>query len=166
MSIHRAPPATRSIRAETAGSSGAALGPNQRGKAGCTAASIARRARCRLTPFRGGCDTSHAMAAREYTVRPYNQRMANSVARRAHLADEGGVAVAFTFNNLATMLVLGAIEDVASYIPVFGGIADLAISIFGFYFRRIVLVTGQNVYVFRDLPFHYPGKVLLKKERG
>src|ERR1700693_5987830 len=32
MSAHPAPRATRSIRAETAGSSGLALGPNQRGK--------------------------------------------------------------------------------------------------------------------------------------
>lgn len=106
------------------------------------------------------------MASRQYTVRPYNQRMAKRVARRAHVDNEGAVAVAFTFNNLATMLVIGAIEDVASYIPVFGAIADLAISVLGFYFRRIVLVTGQNVYVFRDLPFHYPGKVLLKEQRG
>src|SRR5690242_21570838 len=34
MSAHPAPRATRSIRAETAGSSGLARGPNQRGKAG------------------------------------------------------------------------------------------------------------------------------------
>src|SRR5207253_9903653 len=34
MSAHPAPRAMRSIRAETAGSSGLALGPNQRGKAG------------------------------------------------------------------------------------------------------------------------------------
>ena len=34
MSAHPAPRATRAIRAETAGSSGLALGPNQRGKAG------------------------------------------------------------------------------------------------------------------------------------
>src|SRR5205823_13419972 len=34
MSAHPAPGATRSIRAETAGSSSLALGPNQRGKAG------------------------------------------------------------------------------------------------------------------------------------
>src|SRR3954467_12809521 len=34
MSAHPAPPATRAIRAETAGSSGLALGPNQRGKGG------------------------------------------------------------------------------------------------------------------------------------
>src|SRR6478609_2265391 len=34
MSAHPAPRATRAIRVETAGSSGLALGPNQRGKAG------------------------------------------------------------------------------------------------------------------------------------
>src|SRR4051812_11215035 len=34
MSAHPAPRATREIRAETAGSSGLALGPNQRGKGG------------------------------------------------------------------------------------------------------------------------------------
>src|SRR5438876_11285658 len=34
MSAHPAPRATRAIRAETAGSSALALGPNQRGKAG------------------------------------------------------------------------------------------------------------------------------------
>src|SRR5215208_4980538 len=34
MSAHPAPHATRAIRAETAGSSSLALGPNQRGKAG------------------------------------------------------------------------------------------------------------------------------------
>jgi hypothetical protein len=34
MSAHPAPRATRAIRAETAGSSGLALGPNQRGKGG------------------------------------------------------------------------------------------------------------------------------------
>src|SRR5271169_5896652 len=34
MPAHPAPRATRAIRAETAGSSGLALGPNQRGKAG------------------------------------------------------------------------------------------------------------------------------------
>ncbi|GCE07945.1 hypothetical protein KDAU_52740 [Dictyobacter aurantiacus] len=34
MSAHLAPRATRAIKAETAGSSGLALGPNQRGKGG------------------------------------------------------------------------------------------------------------------------------------
>lgn len=105
------------------------------------------------------------MITREITIRPYNQRMAKRIARRAHV-DEDGVAVAFTFNNLATMLILGAIEDVAGYIPVVGGLVELAFGIVGFYFHRIVLVTEQNVYVFRDWPFHYPGKLLMKADRG
>jgi hypothetical protein len=104
--------------------------------------------------------------ARQYSVRPYNQRMATRIARRAHVDDEGGVAVAFTFNNLATMVTFGLIEDVASYVPVVGSLADLAFSIIGFYFHRIVLVTDKNVYVFRDWPFHFPGKLLMKQERG
>jgi hypothetical protein len=104
-------------------------------------------------------------AARRYRVRLYNQRMAKRVARRAHVGEEG-VAVAFTFNNLATMIVLGLIEDAARFVPVFGALAELALSILGFYFRRIVLVTDQNVYVFRDWPFHYPGKLLMRQERG
>lgn len=104
--------------------------------------------------------------ARQYTVRPYNQRMARRVARRAHVDGEGAVAVAFTFNNLATMLILGVIEEAVKFVPVIGALVDLAFSVLGFYFRRIVLVTGQNVYVFRDWPFHYPGKLLMKHERG
>jgi hypothetical protein len=105
-------------------------------------------------------------AVRQYTVRPYNQRMAKRVARRAHVDGEGAVAVAFTFNNLATMLILGVVEDATRFIPGIGGLVDLALSILGFYFHRIVLVTNQNVYVFRDWPFHYPGKLLMKSERG
>jgi hypothetical protein len=92
--------------------------------------------------------------------------MAKRVARRAHVDGEGAVAVAFTFNNLATMIVLGLVEDAARFIPVVGELAELAISVLGFYFHRIVLVTGQNVYVYRDWPFHYPGKLLMKLERG
>lgn len=104
-------------------------------------------------------------AERQYTVRPYNRRMANRVARRAHV-DEDAVAVAFTYNNLATMVVIGLIEDVARFLPFIGGFVALALSILGFYFHRIVLVTDQNVYVFRDWPFHYPGKRLMKAARG
>lgn len=104
--------------------------------------------------------------ARQYRVRPYNQRMAKRVARRAHVDGEGAVAVAFTFNNLATMLILGVIEDAARFVPAIGELLDLAFSILGFYFHRIVLVTEQNVYVFRDWPFHIPGKLLMKQERG
>jgi hypothetical protein len=103
---------------------------------------------------------------RQYTVRPYNQRMAKRVARRAHVDGDGAVAVAFTFNNLATMLILGVVEEATRFIPGIGGLVDFALSILGFYFHRIVLVTEQNVYVFRDWPFHIPGKLLLKSERG
>ena len=106
------------------------------------------------------------LGARQYTVRPYNQRMARRVARRAHVEGEGAAAVAFTFNNLATMIVFGALEDAARFVPVIGPLADLAFSLLGFYFHRIVLVTGQNVYVFRDWPFHYPGKLLMQHGRG
>ena len=103
---------------------------------------------------------------RQYTVRPYNQRMARRVARRAHIDGEGAVAVAFTFNNLATMLIFGVIEDGLRFVPIIGPFADLAFSLLGFYFHRIVLVTDQNVYVLRDWPLHYPGKLLMKQERG
>jgi hypothetical protein len=105
-------------------------------------------------------------AARQYTVRPYNQRMAKRVARRAHVDGEGAVAVAFTFNNLPTMIVFGLIEDALRFVPLIGSFVALALSIVGFYFHRIVLVTDQNVYVFRDWPFHHPGKLLMKAERG
>ncbi len=105
-------------------------------------------------------------AGRPYTVRPYNQRMARRVARRAHVDGEGAVAVAFTFNNLATTVILSVIVDVLKYVPIIGTYLDLAVSILAFYFHRIVLVTDQNVYVFRDWPLHFPGKLLMKQERG
>jgi hypothetical protein len=92
-------------------------------------------------------------------VRKYNQRMAQRMARRAHV-NEQGVAVCFAFNNLLTSLLIGVVEDVARYIPSVGSVIDLAISILTFYFHRIVLVTDQNVYVYRDWPFHFPGKQL------
>jgi hypothetical protein len=92
-------------------------------------------------------------------VRRYNQRMARRIAKRAHV-DEQGVAVCFAFNNLLTSLLIGVVEDVARYIPSIGGVIELAISVLTFYFHRIVLVTDQNVYVYRDWPFHFPGKQL------
>ncbi|HUB69424.1 MAG TPA: hypothetical protein VL984_03295 [Acidimicrobiales bacterium] len=103
---------------------------------------------------------------RQYAVRSYNQRMARRVARRAHVDGEGAAAVAFTFNNLATMTVFGMVEDTARFVPVIGPLVDLAFSIVGFYFHRIVLVTDQKVYVFRDWPLHYPGKLLMTHGRG
>jgi hypothetical protein len=105
-------------------------------------------------------------AIRPYTVRPYNQRMARRMARRAHIQGEGAVAVAFTFNNLATTVILGVIVDIVKFVPIVGGYVDLAISIVAFYFHRIVLVTDENVYVFRDWPLHFPGKLLMKHQRG
>lgn len=103
---------------------------------------------------------------RQYMVRAYNQRMAGRVARRAHVDGEGAVAVAFTFNNLATMIIFGVIRDAVKFVPIIGPLVDLAFSIVGFYFHRVVLVTDQNVYVFRDWPLHYPGRLLMKHGRG
>ena len=92
--------------------------------------------------------------------------MARRVARRAHVDGEGAVAVAFAYNNLATMITIGVIEDVLRLVPVLGAYVELAFSLFAFYFRRIVLVTDQNVLVFRDWPFHFPGKRLMTERRG
>jgi hypothetical protein len=93
------------------------------------------------------------------SVRKYNQRMAQRMARRAHV-DEQGVAVCFAYNNLLTSVLIGVVEDVVRYVPTVGELLEMAISILTFYFHRIVLVTDQNVYVYRDWPFHFPGKRL------
>jgi hypothetical protein len=92
-------------------------------------------------------------------VRKYNQRMAQRVAKRAHV-NEQGVAVCFAFNNLLTSLLIGVVEDVARFVPTIGSVIELAIGLLTFYFHRIVLVTDQNVYVYRDWPLHIPGKQL------
>ena len=92
-------------------------------------------------------------------VRKYNVRMAKRMARRAHL-DEQGVAVCFAFNSLLATVLIGTVEDVVRYLPSVGDLIEMAISILTFYFHRIVLVTDQNVYVYRDWPFHFPGKQL------
>jgi hypothetical protein len=107
----------------------------------------------------------HIPQERRYQIRRYNQRMAQRVARRADL-DEHAVAVAFTFNNLFTALVLGTVEGVAQFIPTVGSLLELTISVLGFYFHRIVLVTDSNVYVYRDWPFHIPGELLASYQRG
>ncbi len=109
---------------------------------------------------------TYAMASqRQVQVTRYNQRMANRVARRAHLS-EPAVAVAFTYNNLATMLTFGVVEDIAKLIPTFGELLETALSLFSFYFHRILIVTDRRVYVYRDWPFHYPGKRLAVYDRG
>ena len=92
-------------------------------------------------------------------VRKYNQRMAQRVAKRTHV-NQQGVAVCFAYNNLLTSLLIGLVEDVARFVPTVGSVLDLAISLLTFYFHRIVLVTDQSVYVYRDWPFHIPGKQL------
>ena len=103
--------------------------------------------------------------ARNVSVTRYNQRMAKRITRRAHL-DEPAVAVAFTFNNLLTMVVFGFLEDVVRFVPAVGDLLETAISLVSFYFHRIVLVTDQHVYVLRDWPLHFPGKRLATFERG
>ena len=97
-------------------------------------------------------------------VRKYNQRMAQRMAKRAHV-NEQGVAVCFAYNNLLTSLLIGVVEDVARLVPSVGSLIELVISILTFYFHRIVLVTDQNVYVYRDWPFHFPGKQLAAYSR-
>jgi hypothetical protein len=97
-------------------------------------------------------------------VRKYNQRMAQRMARRAGVGEQG-VAVCFAYNNLATSVVIGVLEDVTRFIPTVGGLIELLISVLTFYFHRIVLVTDQNVYVFRDWPFHIPGQQLAAYSR-
>ena len=92
-------------------------------------------------------------------VRKYNQRMAQRMARRARI-DEQGVAVCFAYNNLITTLLIGTVEDIVRYLPSVGDVIEMAIGVLTFYFHRIVLVTDRNVYVYRDLPFHIPGKRL------
>jgi hypothetical protein len=92
-------------------------------------------------------------------VRRYNQRMARRVAKRAHV-NEQAVAVCFAYNNLLTCVLLGVVEDVVQFVPTVGSLIELLIGLLTFYFHRIVLVTDQHVYVYRDWPFHFPGKQL------
>lgn len=107
----------------------------------------------------GGPGQAPQAAQSALPVRKYNQRMAQRMAKRAKVGEEG-VAVAFAYNNLATAVTVGVIEDIARLIPSVGDLIEMAISIATFYFHRIVLVTDQNVYVFRDWPFHIPGERL------
>jgi hypothetical protein len=97
-------------------------------------------------------------------VRKYNQRMAQRMAKRAHV-NEQGVAVCFAYNNLLTTVLIGTVEDIVQFVPTVGDLIELAISILTFYFHRIVLVTDHNVYVYRDWPFHFPGKQLAAYSR-
>lgn len=79
--------------------------------------------------------------------------------------DEQGVAVCFAFNNLLTTMIIGVVEDVAGFVPTIGSLLETAVGVLTFYFHRIVLVTDQGVYVFRDWPFHIPGRRLAAYSR-
>lgn len=50
------------------------------------------------------------------------------MARRAHLS-ETAVAVAFTYDNLATMCIFGFVEDVARVVPTFGDLLEMLVSL-------------------------------------
>ena len=56
-------------------------------------------------------------------VRKYNQRMAQRMAKRAHV-NEQGVAVCFAYNNLLTTLLIGVVEDVARFVPTVGSLIE------------------------------------------
>ncbi len=106
----------------------------------------------------------NSSASSNLPVRKYNARMAQRMARRAHLSEQG-IAVCFAYNNLATTVLIGTVEDVVRFIPSIGDLLELAFSLVTFYFHRIVLVTDNTVYVYRDLPFHIPGKQLASYPR-
>lgn len=80
------------------------------------------------------------------------QRMARRMVRRARIEGESGVAVSFGFTSLAAAIIIGILSE----LPYVG----LAMTLLTFRLHRIVLVTDQHVYVFRDWPFHIPGEVL------
>jgi hypothetical protein len=116
-------------------------------------------------PYEPPAAPQTALQQRTITVRPYNTRMAKRMAKRAKLPEDA-VAVAFTFNNLFTMVVFGIVEDIATLIPSVGDLVEMGISLVSFYWHRVVLVTDTYVYIYRDLPFHRPGKQLNVFERG
>src|SRR5262249_22203751 len=102
MSAHPAPFAMRSIRAETAGSSGLALGPNQRGKAaGEGEASMPVMAMARSAPDEGSAGepilldgrSCHACAARGVWAVSPRRRMRRRRRRRAWMTLLGGARV-------------------------------------------------------------------------
>jgi hypothetical protein len=77
------------------------------------------------------------------------KRMAGRYTRRAKISGENGVTVSFGFSSLVIAVIAGVLE----LVPYVGFVLGLLF----FHFHRTVLVTDQQVYVFRDLPFHQPG---------
>lgn len=84
--------------------------------------------------------------------------MAIRMVRRAGISGEEGVTVSFGFHSLAAAIIISILDE----IPFIGLVSTLAT----FGLHRIVLVTDQNIYVFRARPFHRPGEVLGKYPVG
>ena len=80
------------------------------------------------------------------------KRMAERYVGRTEIRGEEGVTIAFGFSSLWIAILSGLLEE----LPVIG----LFIGVAFFYFHRTVLVTDSHAYVYRDLPFHRPGKEL------
>jgi hypothetical protein len=86
------------------------------------------------------------------------RRMAERMVKRARLSGEDGVTVSFGFSSLGAAIVIGLLDE----LPYVG----LVMTFLTFGVHRIVLVTDQNTYVFRDRPFHRPGEVLGRYPHG
>jgi hypothetical protein len=86
------------------------------------------------------------------------KRMAGRMVKRAGITGEEGVTVSFGFQSLIAAIVVGLLDE----LPYVGLVMTFAT----FGVHRIVLVTDQNTYVFRDRPFHRPGEQLGKYPIG
>ena len=84
------------------------------------------------------------------TMSNRRKRMAVRYARRANVSGEEGVTISFGFSSLAIAVIAGVLEE----LPYVG----FALAMLFFHFHRTVLVTDRHAYVFRDLPFHRPGR--------
>ncbi|MHB1467689.1 MAG: hypothetical protein ACYCSI_06525 [Solirubrobacteraceae bacterium] len=83
--------------------------------------------------------------------------MAGRYARRAKIAEDA-VTISFGYSSFAIAVIASVLEE----LPYIG----FACGLLFFYFHRTVLVTEQQAYVFRDLPFHQPGKRLGQYPHG
>jgi hypothetical protein len=99
-----------------------------------------------------GAASSIQHRARVEMANSRRKRMAARYARRAKISGEEGVTISFGFSSLAIAVIAGVLEE----LPYVG----IAAALLFFHFHRTVLVTDQQVYVFRDLPFHRPGERL------
>ena len=86
------------------------------------------------------------------------KRMAGRYVKRTDIMGEEGVTIAFGFSSLWIAILAGVLEE----LPYVGILVGLAF----FHFHRTVLVTNEHVYVYRDLPFHRPGKQLGRYDLG